>query len=258
LLGQQRVGKGAHHVIEAARDADAVNRAGQLRMLSQRMVKLHALAVAGTDTAAARALLAQSMERAAGQLQHLERTLSEPTFGDLLEVVNDAFVALQAALCRSRDSSGLVEVDALAEELLAGADKLTAALENAGPTTTLHVINLSGRQRMLSQRLAKQALLGALADGPTARRAQEESSGTVQAFEHALERLNQVPLSTPEIRAMLVLAEAQWRLMLEGVGAVHTPGGRLTLAQASESLLALFEQLTERYERSMQVLIGQV
>ena len=37
---------------------------------------------------------------------------------------------------------------------------------------------------------------------------------------------------------------------------VHSSAGQQTLLDASEALLALFEQLTERYERSMQILMG--
>ena len=39
---QRRVGQVARRLIDAARGAEAVNRAGQLRMLSQRIVKLQA------------------------------------------------------------------------------------------------------------------------------------------------------------------------------------------------------------------------
>ena len=43
MQSKLRIGQVAQQVIDAARYADAVNRAGQLRMLSQRLVKLYAL-----------------------------------------------------------------------------------------------------------------------------------------------------------------------------------------------------------------------
>ena len=44
------------------------------------------------------------------------------------------------------------------------AERLTGSLENAGSVAPLHVLNMAGRQRMLSQRFAKYALLGVLGD----------------------------------------------------------------------------------------------
>jgi AmiR/NasT family two-component response regulator len=256
MQGKQRVGQVAQQVIDAARDAEAVNRAGQLRMLSQRLMKLYALTMSGTEAAAARALLAQSVERTEQQLGHLQRTLSAPTFGDLLQPVVEAFGALKAALAAPPSVAALLAADGLAERLLESADRLTAALQGAGPVAGLRVINVCGRQRMLSQRLAKQALLGALLPGEAAAAAQAEAQRVAQAFEQALHELEAAPLSTGEIRAGLASAGAEWQRMLQGVASAQQPAGRLLLAQASEALLALFEQLTERYEHSMQVLMG--
>jgi nitrate/nitrite-specific signal transduction histidine kinase len=256
MHGKQRVGQVSLQVIEAARDADALNRAGQLRMLSQRLVKLQALVVAGTDVPAARALLQLSLERCAQQVEHLQRQLSKPTHGDLLQAVQEGFDALRSALQGPADAAGLVGIDAKAEELLDSANHLTNVLQGAGPAGSLHVINVSGRQRMLSQRLAKQVLLAFLLGGDTGRAAQGVASQTVQAFEQALRHLHELPLSSADIRQALADADAQWQRMLQGVRGVASAPGRVELAQASEALLELFERLTESYERSMQVLMG--
>lgn len=256
MQGKQRVGQVAQQVIEAARDAEAVNRAGQLRMLAQRLLKLYALTVARTEAPAARALLTQSLERTEQQIGHLQRTLSTPTFGDLLQAVVEAFAALKAALAAPPSVESLVLADGEAERLLDCADRLTTALQGAGPVSGLRVINVCGRQRMLAQRLAKEALLSALLQGGLAQRAHAETQHAVQAFEQALAELKDTPLSTTEIRAGLASVDIEWQHMLEGVRRADAPAGRLLLAQSSEALLDLFERLTERYEHSMQLLMG--
>jgi CheY-like chemotaxis protein len=48
--GQPAVGQVSRQVIDAARTAEAINRAGQQRMLSQRLVKLYALGCSRTET----------------------------------------------------------------------------------------------------------------------------------------------------------------------------------------------------------------
>ena len=44
--------------------------------------------------------------------------------------------------------------------------------------------------------------------------------------------------------------------MTRAAAQLREPGGPAALARSSEALLTLFEQLTESYEHSMQVLVG--
>jgi len=76
---------------------------------------------------------------------------------------------------------------------------------------------------------------------------------TRAAFEAALTYLNGIPLSTPDIHAALQAAGLAWlRLVAASNGVVALE----TVAAESEQLLQLFEQLSEHYERSMQMLLG--
>jgi hypothetical protein len=109
---------------------------------------------------------------------------------------------------------------------------------------------------MLSQRLAKQALLGVLLTDGDAERAQQAAHETMDAFEVALARLRAAPLSSEEIRAALDASTQAWHQLLSGAAQAGSEGGRAVLASASEGLLELFETLTDRYEHSLQVLLG--
>ena len=67
-----RLGEVSRSVVEAAQWAEAINRAGQLRMLSQRLVRLAAQALAGIDARRGRALRAsQAAQRVRDNLAHL-------------------------------------------------------------------------------------------------------------------------------------------------------------------------------------------
>lgn len=249
MHGNQRVGQVSRQVIEAAQVAEAINRAGQQRMLSQRLVKLYALVCAATDADAALALLRQSAARLEDNLKLLEKTLSAATFGDLLQAARAGWEPLRRLLDGPHEARHLAALDDLAEALLGQADALVAALETSGLATTVHVINVSGRQRMLAQRMAKQALLAGGKGTPA-------MAATAKAFEDGMAALNRAPLSTAEIRELLAAARRAWEALREAVPRAASAAGQRQLAAASEELLDLFDKLTGAYQHSIQVLMG--
>jgi AmiR/NasT family two-component response regulator len=248
MQANQKVGQLSRRVIDAARVANAINRAGQQRMLSQRLVKLYALACAGTDAAGTDARIAESVARAQDNLAALAADLPEATYGDLVAAARGCWGELHALLQGKPDPARLPGLDALAGQLLRHANALVLALESSGLAAQVGVINISGRQRMLAQRMAKLALLR---DAGLAV-PQSEFAETAAAFEQGMDKLRAAPLSTPEIRIMLGRGEGAWQQLL----AAAARGGREQLAAASEELLALFDALTEAYQHSIQLLIG--
>jgi len=249
MHSKQRIGQVSQQVIDAALYGEAVNRAGQLRMLSQRMVKLYALMCCRTVPPGATALLANSVGAVEANLAMLARSLSRPTFGDLLDAVARPWGALRDALRAPAAAARLREVDALAEQVLGQAEQLTANLEVAAFATALHVINVAGRQRMLSQRLAKEALLHALLGegaGPGDTRAELEAGfGYLAAL----------PLSNAGIADELARAGTAWAEFQAALQHPGTPAGQAGIASSSEALLAHLDRLTDQLERGMQVLV---
>lgn len=258
MHGNQRVGQVSRQVIEAAEVAEAINRAGQQRMLSQRLVKLCALGCAGSDAPAALVLLRQSVARFEDNLKFLEKTLSAATYGDLLQAARAGWEPLKRLLDGTPDARQLAALDALAETLLAQADALVGALQSSGLATTVQVVNVSGRQRMLAQRLAKQALLQALAGKGNGSGSGDAAAlaATARAFEDGLAALARAPLSTTEIRELLAAARQAFGTLQDAVPLAGSTAGQRQLAAASEELLDLFDRLTAAYQHSMQVLMG--
>ena len=252
MQGQQRVGELSRQVIAAARLAEAVNRAGQQRMLSQRLVKLQALACAGTDPASVALLLRGSIERVEENLARLGATLAPETFGDLLAAAQAGWQAMRTLLQAPACRAALADLDRRAQDVLAQADALVLALESSGAASQVHVVNTAGRQRMLSQRVAKLALLRGLGLEP----GEAALAEAVAACEAGWRTLQAPPLSTPEIRDLLARGSAQWGQLRCTLDQADTQPGRLQLAAASEDLLELCDRLTEACERSVAVLLG--
>jgi len=248
-----RLGEVSRSVIEAAQWADAINRAGQLRMLSQRLVRVAAQLVCGIDAQRARVLRTQSVERVQQNLDHLAALALGAEGARALGEVQAAWSALAAALAAKPAPQGLAEIDARAEALLRAAETLTQALEASGARRALRIVNICGRQRMRAQRLAKDALLvSTLAAGA----ARDRLLPTMSEFEAALLELERAPLSSPEIRAGLATARDEWLRLVGGVQALESAAGRATLVRSSEALVDTFDRLTAWYEHSLQVIMS--
>ena len=260
----QRLGQVSQHIIQSARFAEDVNRCGQLRMLSQRLVKLAALQLAGAQAASCASLSRESVQRMDTHLVHLGKSLSQATYGDLLGQLLATWARLKRVLpgpaAAAPSAAALASMDELAEQLLQAAERLTMQLESAGLAPPLRVLNMAGRQRMLSQRFAKYAVLGMLDDAGLLASSEAGMAESRVAFEQALTYLNSIPMSTPEIQDALQAAGIGWLEMLSllkgGADAVEQAERAQKLMLASENLLDVFERLSSHYERSMQMLVG--
>ena len=253
MASKQRIGQVSQIVINSALFAEAMNRAGQLRMLSQRLVKLYALACAGILPVETAKLFADSVGQAEANLAILGRSLSKPTMGDLI----DSVVAPWKRMCRLLDAAPsrgqLRELDAMAEEVLLHSERLTTNLEIAAYASALRVINISGRQRMLCQRLAKEALMASLFGGGDAAPSPEAATHT--AFVQGLAYLEALPMSNATVRSELAEAAAVWVSFQEALAQADTEAGRAGIAILSEMLLGHFDRLTDELERAMQALV---
>ncbi|MDY0744113.1 ANTAR domain-containing protein [Paucibacter sp. R3-3] len=235
----------AQSVVHAAQLAEAVNRAGQQRMLSQRLVKLMAQRAAGIEPRRAKVLQDESAARLEANLMRLHELLAEELPGAALPPLREAWTRLAPCLTGKPDAAKLAEASAAATLLLAAAEALTQTLVESGARPPLRLLNICGRQRLLSQRIAMRALLAG------GRSAQDEAD-----FAAALDELEAAPLSDTATRALLAEVRAEWLHLLHALRHGGSNASAAALARSSELLLTQLDALTLRYQQSLQTLLS--
>jgi hypothetical protein len=136
----------------------------------------------------------------------------------------------------------LVELDT---ELLQGCERVVYLLEEMTGTRQGRLVNISGRQRMLSQRLVKNyMLLSAGLDSPTLiARLGDDRAEFRKSLNTLMSERNYSPgigLKLAEVAEQWVWVESALDSMLEN----HYP---IIVADAAEKILVLLESLTRMY-----------
>ncbi|MDO9167291.1 MAG: type IV pili methyl-accepting chemotaxis transducer N-terminal domain-containing protein [Rhodoferax sp.] len=135
--------------------ASAVNMAGRLRMLSQRMVKAYLLLGQGITADDARTLLQGSITQFESELAALKTFQPTPMVRSALAKLEGAWPKCRALLTAAPGKAGAVQLYDANEALQQAAHSATLAYEQVNATPLDHLISIAGRQRMLSQRMAK-------------------------------------------------------------------------------------------------------
>jgi hypothetical protein len=258
--GKVRLGQVAQRLIEAARSVEAINRAGQLRMLSQRLVKLCLLEALEVEPQSAQALRAVSIRRVEDNLLALGELLARAPLADRLDAVRAAWQGLERALRPAPGTPAgapdLGDVDAAAQGLLDAAECLTAALEASSAVAGRELVNLAGRQRMLAQRAAKLALFEVHSGGARKAEAAQQTAALARDFDAALAALRAAPLTSGDERVLLDDAARAWSHLRSEVAPSLLAPAPLALARCSEELLDILDRLTESYENRLKLMIG--
>lgn len=225
--------------------AAAVNLAGRQRMLSQRIVKAYLMVGQGIAADDARAILQESIEQFESQLAALRAF--QPTPG-----VRSALVSLEAAwnkcrpiLASSPSKAGAVALYDVNEDLQKTAHSVTLAYEGVTLAPLDHLIGIAGRQRMLSQRMAKfyfyrtWELYDAAAD--------MELHLSRAHFTAVLKQIENSLLASPHVKASVARVRDAWGPYQETLFANREPGKMRRdaprVAELSEQVLAATEDL---------------
>jgi hypothetical protein len=135
--------------------ASAVDLVGRQRMLSQRMAKAYLMLGQGIAADDARTILQGSITKFESHLAMLKTFQPTPRVRSAVANLEVAWAKCKALLAAAPSKAGAVQLYDANEALQDAAHSATLAYESVALTPLDHLVNITGHQHMLSQRMAK-------------------------------------------------------------------------------------------------------
>ena len=227
--------------------AVAINKAGRQRMLTQRIVKAYLQVGQGITPQVSRRQLNDAVLLFEAQLLDLREIAPDERSRQSVARLEKLWWPFKVVATGTVNRKGAERLLAMDGELVNTAHELTVELQNHFASPLGRLVNISGRQRMLSQRLAKYYLLRAW--GIESPSIGKEIGSARTEFDGALATLRSAPENTAEIKKELDAVAVQWEWFGNALGLEGAASYGLIVVNASEAILNSMEVVTGMYER---------
>ena len=232
-------------------DAEAVNVSGRQRMLTQRMMKNYLLIGAGIQTDKAQRQLDEAVALFEEQLLELRDYSPNDIISRKLDTVEALWLPHRIRIISTPSKAGSSSLMKDNLTLLKACDDVVKAIEAYSGIDSARLVNLSGRQRMLSQKIAK--VYVARAWRIRSDWLNEEFEDAITLFDESLKELERYPNNTPDLNDSLERVRNQWDFSRTGFQLEDS--GRYVptvISVTTDSILGKMDDITHQYQRLMQ------
>lgn len=231
-------------------DAEAINKSGRQRMLSQRMMKSYLMVGADVKVDVAIKQLDASVALFEEQLLELRDYAPTAAVNKELDTVESLWQIHRAKIISTPNKDLAAELMAENLSLLKACDDVVKAIAKYAKIDSAQLVDMSGRQRMLSQKIAKAYM--ALYWKVSSEVLEQEFTQAVKLFDESLTTLNDYSRNTDALLKSLRKVNNQWKFSQSGFKLGDD--GRYVptvIAVTTESILKKMDQITKQYEQLM-------
>lgn len=231
--------------------SDAINKAGRQRMLSQRMAKAWFAMLLNVDAPQAKLVLDRSMALFDRQLVELKAYASTAALKQTYQQLETSWSDYKGALVGQAPSrEGAAKILELDGTVLRLANLGTGQFEGLATRPVGRLVNMAGRQRMLSQRMAKFYLAAVTPVSVETSRSELGKART--ELLSAMDTLKTAPEASQRIKDEITLAETQWIFFDQALQKLGTPASQSAKSHSdvfvsSENVLSAMDRVTGLY-----------
>ncbi len=224
---------------------EAVNNSGRQRMLTQRILKSYTLVGMENDIGNPGEDLKQKVELFDTTLEELDKFNTNSEIAKKINSIKGLWSPIKQKLLEKPKFEESATLQNDLDSLLNSCDTLTKLFIKVSGRTSTSIINISGRQRMLSQRLAALYLLKVWGtDDPKFQNKLEE---TMLEFSEAQKKLELNSSNTKEIRARLATVKKLFKwfeIMGRSTSGRYVPS---LISRSSDKILNEMNIITNLY-----------